>query len=83
LQQTLQQVGGELGFRTDAFAPFWKSCRGKPALITLDQFRGTPLEQALSERVAVGTNDTAVSTLIKLATVRRREIYAKRCRASF
>jgi len=66
LQQTLQQVGGELGFRTNAFAPFWKSVEVKPALITLDQFRGTPLEQALGERVAVGTNDTAVSTLIKL-----------------
>jgi 1-acyl-sn-glycerol-3-phosphate acyltransferase len=66
LHQTLQQVGGELGFRPDAFAPFWKSVEGKPAMITLDQFRGTPLEQALSERVAIGTNDTAVSTLVKL-----------------
>jgi 1-acyl-sn-glycerol-3-phosphate acyltransferase len=67
LHQTLQQVGGELGFRPDAFAPFWKSVGEKPAMITLDLFRGTPLGQALSERVAVGTNDTAVSTLIKLA----------------
>ncbi|HTA95595.1 MAG TPA: 1-acyl-sn-glycerol-3-phosphate acyltransferase, partial [Verrucomicrobiae bacterium] len=67
LHQTLQQVGGELGFRPDAFAPFWKSVEEKPAMITLAMFRGTPLEQALSERVAVGTNDTAVSTLIKLA----------------
>jgi 1-acyl-sn-glycerol-3-phosphate acyltransferase len=67
LHQTLQQVGGELGFRPDAFAPFWKSIGKKPAMITPDLFRGTPLEQALSERVAVGTNDTAVSTLIKLA----------------
>ena len=67
LRQTLQQVGGELGFRPDAFAPFWKSVEEKPVMITLDMFRGTPLEQALSERVAVGTNDTAISTLIKLA----------------
>ena len=67
LKQTLQQVGGELGFRPDAFAPFWKSVTEKPAMITLDQFRGTALEQALSERVAVGTNDTAISTLIKVA----------------
>jgi 1-acyl-sn-glycerol-3-phosphate acyltransferase len=67
LHQTLQQVGGELGFRPDAFAPFWKSVEERPAMITLDMFRGTPLEQALSERVAIGTNDTAVSTLIKLA----------------
>ncbi len=66
LRQALQQVGGELGFRPDAFAPFWKSVEDKPAMITLDQFRGTALEQALSERVATGTNDTAVSTLIKL-----------------
>jgi uncharacterized protein len=67
LHQTLQRVGGELGFRPDAFALFWKSVEEKPAMITLDMFRGTPLEQALSERVAIGTNDTAVSTLIKLA----------------
>ena len=66
LQQTLQQVGGELGFRPEAFAPFWKCVTEKSALITLDQFRGTPLEQALNERVSVGTNDTAISTLIKL-----------------
>jgi 1-acyl-sn-glycerol-3-phosphate acyltransferase len=66
LHQTLQQVGGELGFRPEAFAPFWKCVQEKPALITLDQFRGTPLEQALNERVSVGTNDTAISTLIKL-----------------
>ena len=66
LHQTLQHVGGELGFRPEAFAPFWKCVEEKPALITLDQFRGTPLEQALNERVSVGTNDTAISTLIKL-----------------
>jgi len=67
LRQALQQVGGELGFRPEAFAPFWKTVEDKPAPITLDLFRGTPLEQALNERVASGTNDTAVSTLIKLA----------------
>lgn len=66
MHQTLRQTGGELGFRPDAFAPFWKSVEENPAMLTLDMFRGTGLEQALSERVAVGTNDTAVSTLIKL-----------------
>jgi uncharacterized protein len=68
LHQMLTQVGGELGFRADAFAPFWKCVEGKPQMLTLDLFRGTPLEQALNERVAfsTGTNDTAVSTLIKL-----------------
>ncbi|MEI6083903.1 MAG: MMPL family transporter [Verrucomicrobiota bacterium] len=63
---TLQQVGTELGFRADAFAKFWQGVEGEPALLTLEAFRGTPLEQALNERVALGTNDTAVSTLIKL-----------------
>jgi 1-acyl-sn-glycerol-3-phosphate acyltransferase len=67
LHETLRQVGGELGFRPEAFAPFWKSVEEKPAPITLDRFRGTPLEQALNERVATDTNDTAISTLIKLA----------------
>ncbi len=67
LQQTLQQVGGELGFRPEAFSPFWKTVDQTPAPITLDLFRGTALEEALNERVATGTNDTAVSTLIKLA----------------
>jgi 1-acyl-sn-glycerol-3-phosphate acyltransferase len=66
LHQTLQQVGGELGFRPDAFAPFWKSVETKPALLTLDLFRGTPLEQALNERTALAPGDNAVSTLIKL-----------------
>ncbi|MDR3458451.1 MAG: 1-acyl-sn-glycerol-3-phosphate acyltransferase [Verrucomicrobiae bacterium] len=66
LHQTLQSVGGELGFRPDAFAPFWKTVEEPPAPITLDLFRGTALEQVLNERVAAGTNDTAVSTLIKL-----------------
>jgi 1-acyl-sn-glycerol-3-phosphate acyltransferase len=66
LRQTLQQVGGELGFRPDAFAPFWKSVEIKPALLTLDLFRGTPLEQALNERTALAQGDNAVSTLIKL-----------------
>jgi 1-acyl-sn-glycerol-3-phosphate acyltransferase len=66
LRQTLQQTGGELGFRPDAFAPFWKSVEDAPALLTLDLFRGTPLEQALNERTALASGDNAVSTLIKL-----------------
>jgi len=68
LHQALQTIGGELGFRPEAFAPFWKTVEEKPTPITLDLFRGTPLEQALNERVAIGTgtNDTAVSTLLKL-----------------
>jgi uncharacterized protein len=67
LRQTLQQIGGELGFRPEAFAPFWNTVEQTPAPLTLDLFRGTALEEALNERVATGTNDTAVSTLIKLA----------------
>lgn len=66
LRANLQQIGGELGFQPNAFAPFWKAVTEKPALLTLDYFRNTPLEQALAERVAIGTNDTAISTLIKL-----------------
>jgi 1-acyl-sn-glycerol-3-phosphate acyltransferase len=66
LHQTLQQVGGELGFRPDAFMPFWKSVKDEPALLTLNLFRGTPLEQALNERTALAAGDNAVSTLIKL-----------------
>ena len=66
LRETLRQVGGELGFRTDAFDRFWQRVEGEPVLLTLDMFRGTPLEQALNERVALGANDNAVSTLVKL-----------------
>jgi 1-acyl-sn-glycerol-3-phosphate acyltransferase len=66
LRQTLQQVGGELGFRPEAFAQFWKSIEDEPALLTLDLFRGTPLEQALNERTALAAGDNAVSMLIKL-----------------
>jgi 1-acyl-sn-glycerol-3-phosphate acyltransferase len=67
LRATLEQTGNVLGFRTNAFAPFWKIVDEKPALLTLDMFRGTALEQVLRERVAVGTNDVAISTLVKLA----------------
>ena len=66
LRETLQQVGSELGFRADAFAMFWQSVEGKRPLLTLDTFRGTPLENALNERVALGTNDNAISTLVKM-----------------
>jgi 1-acyl-sn-glycerol-3-phosphate acyltransferase len=66
LQNNLQQIGGELGFRPNAFGPFWKSVEDEPALLTLDLFRGTPLEQALNERTALAAGDNAVSTLIKL-----------------
>jgi len=67
LRQTLHQLGGELGFRSDAFAKFWQRVETEPKLLTLETFRGSPLEQMLSERVALGTNDNAVSTLVKLA----------------
>ncbi len=66
LRETLQTVGAELGFRSDAFAPFWERLEAQPEIITLETFRDTPLEQILNERVAVGANDTAVSTLVKL-----------------
>ncbi len=67
VRQTIARIGGELGFRTNAFDAFWKTVDDKPPMLTLNQFRGTALEQALNERVAIGTNDTAVSTLIRLA----------------
>ncbi|HEX5221222.1 MAG TPA: MMPL family transporter, partial [Verrucomicrobiae bacterium] len=67
LRQTLQQLSAELGFRSDAFAKFWQRIETEPQLLTLETFRGSPLEQMLSERVALGTNDNAVSTLVKLA----------------
>jgi uncharacterized protein len=66
LHRTLEQVGGDLGFRTNAFAPFWKIINEKPQVFTLDKFRGTALEQALNERVALDTNDVAISTMVKL-----------------
>ncbi len=66
VRATLQQIGGELGFRTNAFNDFWQTVETAPALLTLETFRGTPLAQALSERVATSTNDTAISTLVKL-----------------
>ncbi|HWN93711.1 MAG TPA: MMPL family transporter [Methylomirabilota bacterium] len=66
LRQTLQQIGTELGFRPDAFAPFWRRIESEPALLTLDLFRGTPLEQVLNERVVLAPGDNAVSTLLKV-----------------
>ena len=66
LRTALQQISTELGFRPDAFSKFWNTVEKEPPLLTLDHFRGTPLEQALNERVALAEGDVAVSTLIKL-----------------
>ncbi|MGC3958805.1 MAG: 1-acyl-sn-glycerol-3-phosphate acyltransferase [Verrucomicrobiota bacterium] len=66
LRAGLEKIGGEMGFRADAFDRFWQSVAGERPLLTLDMFRGTPLESALNERVALGTNDHAISTLVKL-----------------
>jgi 1-acyl-sn-glycerol-3-phosphate acyltransferase len=66
LRQTLRQVGGELGFTPDAFDVFWQRLDSKPEMLTPQMFRGTPLDQALNQRIAVSTNDVAVSTLVKL-----------------
>jgi len=66
LRAALRQIGTELGYRNDAFDRFWRGIETEPSLLTLDGFRGTPLDQALNERVALGTNDNAVSTLVKL-----------------
>lgn len=74
LRQTLGLVGAELGFRADAFDSFWRNVAGERPLLTLEMFRGTPLENALNERVALGTNDNAISTLVKL---KQRENAAK------
>ncbi|MCG3147537.1 MAG: Trans-aconitate 2-methyltransferase [Verrucomicrobiae bacterium] len=66
LRATLATVGAELGFRAGAFDKFWQGVEHEPAPFTLDLFRGTPLETALNERAALGTNDHAISTLVKL-----------------
>jgi 1-acyl-sn-glycerol-3-phosphate acyltransferase len=66
LRETLDKVGGELGFRPGAFDKFWQSMEGERPLLTLDMFRGTPLENALNERVALDSSDNAISTLVKL-----------------
>jgi len=62
----LATISRDLGFRTNAFENFWRHVEEQPALLTLEEFPNTPLEQVLTERVAIGTNDTAVSTLLKL-----------------
>ena len=66
LRTALAQIGTELGFRPEAFTPFWQRVEERPEMLTPDRFRGTPLEQALFERMALGEGDTAVSTLIKV-----------------
>jgi uncharacterized protein len=66
LNRTLQQIGGEIGFRPDAFTEFWHRLEEFPAILTLESFRNTPLEQALNERVALAPRDNAVSTLLKV-----------------
>lgn len=66
LRASLNRIGGELGFQPGAFAPFWRLVTERPALLTLDYFKNTPLESVLAERVAVGDHDTAISTLVKL-----------------
>ena len=78
LRQTLAQIGAELGFRTNAFETFWQRVESEPKLLTLEMFRGTPLDQVLNERVALAPGDDAVTTLLKLdnrvqATTRLRK----------
>jgi predicted exporter/1-acyl-sn-glycerol-3-phosphate acyltransferase/SAM-dependent methyltransferase len=66
LRKTLTQIGAELGFRTNAFEIFWQRVETEPKLLTLEMFRGTPLDQVLNERVALAPGDDAVTTLLKL-----------------
>src|SRR5262249_20918402 len=66
LQRTLALTRVGLGLAPDALGPFWKTLAARPAMLTLDTFRGTPLAEALNERVALATGDAAVSTLLKL-----------------
>jgi 1-acyl-sn-glycerol-3-phosphate acyltransferase len=66
LRGELRQIGGELGFREDAFAPFWAHITNAPVFLTLEMFRGTALEEAVRERVAEAPGDVAVSTLLKV-----------------
>lgn len=66
LRALLETEGTSLGFRADAFVPFWKRIAEPPPILTLDAFRDTPLEQALAERAAIAPGDCAVSTLLKL-----------------
>ncbi len=64
--ETLERITRELGFRPDAFTKFWQGVDGEISLITVEMFQGTPLEKAVTERAALGTNDSAISTLVKL-----------------
>jgi predicted exporter/1-acyl-sn-glycerol-3-phosphate acyltransferase/ubiquinone/menaquinone biosynthesis C-methylase UbiE len=78
LRKTLAQIGAELGFRPEAFEAFWQRVESEPKLLTLEMFRGTPLDQVLNERVALALGDNAVTTLLKLdnrtrATARLRK----------
>jgi predicted exporter len=78
LRRTLTHIGAELGFRTNAFETFWQRVESEPKLLTLEMFRGTPLDQVLNERVALAPGDNAVTTLLKLdnrtqATARLRK----------
>jgi 1-acyl-sn-glycerol-3-phosphate acyltransferase len=66
LRGALKHVAEDLGFRPDAFEIFWQRMREEPAMLTLSTFHGTPLEQALNERVALANGDNAVTTLLKM-----------------
>src|ERR1051326_8712699 len=66
LRKTLAQLGAELGFRTNAFEIFWQRVETEPQILTLEMFRGTPLDQVLNERVALASGDDAITTLLKL-----------------
>lgn len=66
LRENLAKIGAEFGFRADAFAKFWQQLDADRELLTLEQFRGTPLEQVLNERVALAEGDNAISTMVRL-----------------
>ena len=66
VRATLDRVGAELGFRQGAFSAFWNRVESDPEFLTLENLEGTPLEQMLTERVALAEGDNAISTLFKL-----------------
>lgn len=67
VRDTLARAGAELGFRATAFDRFWTMVDAPPAWVTVETFRGTPLETVFSERVATGDGDHAVATMLRLA----------------
>jgi 1-acyl-sn-glycerol-3-phosphate acyltransferase len=67
LRDDVARAGRELGFRPDAFAPFWRDLRSRPGAVTPASLEGDLIGEVVGQRVATADGLTCVLSTFKLA----------------